>query len=64
MIYTRFGSPVTLVSKDGPWVTCRYETGEIKEWAETEFRADGGWDELEKALAAIPEIKKSKKASK
>jgi hypothetical protein len=62
-IYTRFGSEIKPVSKDGPWIVCEYpddgsrEGIRRREYLQTELRADDGWSELEKVLDSIPEIK-------
>lgn len=57
-IYTRFGSPVTIISVEqdnqNTWLKVRLEDGEIREWAAYEFRADGGWAEIKAAMDAAP----------
>jgi len=56
-IYTRFGSPVTIISQEqdnqNTWLKVRLEDGTIREWAAYEFRADGGWKEIQDAIDAL-----------
>lgn len=58
-IYTRFGSEVKPISKDGPWILCQYSDKRSgrREFLQTELKADDGWNELEKSFNSIPEVK-------
>ena len=50
MIYTRFGSPVTIEAvdfgQDEAWVTIKYEDGKTREVAFSDLRADEGFQEI------------------
>lgn len=57
MIFTRFGTPVTILSADGEWLTVRCEPKDgapyEREWHIFEFKADGGIDEIQQAIDAL-----------
>ena len=57
MIYTRFGSPVTIVGRDsiGEWLRVRYQDGATREVHFGDLRADGGVAEIARDVAAAPE---------
>ena len=58
MIYTRFGTPVTIVGRDstGEWLTVQYQDGVRREVLFCDLRADGGAAEVARAAARAPEI--------
>ena len=58
MIYTRFGSPVTIVGRDSvsdEWLRVRYRDGATREIHFNDLRADDGVAEIIRAVAAAPE---------
>lgn len=56
-IYTRFGSKVTVLAvfqdNNNTWLRVRFEDGSLREYAAYEFRADGGWAEIQAVMGAI-----------
>ena len=60
MIYTRFGTPVTIIGRDsvGEWLRVRYEDRVTREVHFNDLRADDGVTEINRAVAAAPEIVK------
>jgi hypothetical protein len=56
MIYTRFGSDVTIIGRNmsGDYVRIEYHDGRIRETYPHELRADGGALEIERAIKAAP----------
>ena len=52
-IHTRFGSSVTIIAYDEPWVTVRYEDGETREQLVSDLRAEGGIQEIMAAITAL-----------
>jgi hypothetical protein len=55
MIYSRFGSQVTILEDTGGgWVNVRRESdGTLHEWHVAELKADGGIAEITAAIAAV-----------
>ena len=54
MIYTRFGSQVTILEDTGGWANVRRESdGTLHEWHISELKADGGIEEINAAIAAV-----------
>jgi hypothetical protein len=57
MIYTRFGSPVTIIGRDsvGEWLRVRYQDGATRDVHFNDLRADGGVTEIVRDMRAAPE---------
>jgi len=55
VIHTRYGSAVTILAYDDPWVTVRYRDGETRRYFLSDLRAPGGIDEIMAVIAALPE---------
>jgi hypothetical protein len=56
-IYTRFGTEVEVIgyeeNNEGGWLKVRFADGKEREYHISEFRADGGIDEIYAAVNAV-----------